>query len=104
MKRNRPLSNEARTLMQALADAPSRWRYGYDLIKETELKSGTLYPILMRLSDRGLLEAKWLEPEQLGKPARHAYRLTRDGLAFYRSLPTPIAKSDRMPNGAPVRT
>jgi PadR family transcriptional regulator, regulatory protein PadR len=80
MKRNRPLSNEALNLMQALAQAPSRWRHGYDLIKDTGLKSGTLYPILMRLADRGLLESQWLEPEQAGRPPRHAYRLTQAGL------------------------
>lgn len=82
MKRNRPLSNEARALMQALAEAPSRWRHGYDLIRETGLQSGTLYPILMRLSDRGLLEAQWLEPEQSGRPPRHAYRLSAAGLGM----------------------
>lgn len=103
MKRNRPLSNEARTLMQALADAPSRWRHGYDLIKETGLKSGTLYPILMRLSDRGLLQAQWLEPEQLGKPARHAYRLTTKGLELYRGLPTLNTETDPIPYGAQVQ-
>lgn len=35
--------------MQALAAHPSRWRYGYDLGAEVRLKSGSLYPILVRL-------------------------------------------------------
>jgi PadR family transcriptional regulator, regulatory protein PadR len=82
MKRNRPPSPEARAVMTALAQAPTRWRHGYDLIKDTGLKSGTLYPILMRLADRGLLEAQWLEPEQPGRPPRHAYRLTATGLGL----------------------
>ena len=37
----------------------SEWRHGYSLAKQTELKSGTLYPILIRLADRGLVEACW---------------------------------------------
>jgi PadR family transcriptional regulator, regulatory protein PadR len=90
MKRNRPLSTEAIGLMLALAEAPTRWRYGYDLIKETGLKSGTLYPILMRLADRGLLEAQWQEPEQPGRPARHAYRLTQAGLGHLAEIAAQI--------------
>ena len=42
--------------LEALGREGQRWRYGYDLGKETGLKSGSLYPILIRLADRGLLE------------------------------------------------
>jgi DNA-binding PadR family transcriptional regulator len=49
----------------------------------TELKSGSLYPILMRLADRGLLETEW-ETNEAGKPPRHLYRLTPDGLQLAR--------------------
>lgn len=93
MKRNRPLSAEARVVVLALAEAPARWRHGYDLIRETGLKSGTLYPILMRLTDRGLMEARWEEPEQPGRPPRHAYRLTAGGLAVAAELAAPAAGS-----------
>ncbi len=48
--------------------SPRRWRYGYDLSKETGLKSGTLYPLLIRLSDQGLLEAEWRQPCSLAVP------------------------------------
>jgi PadR family transcriptional regulator PadR len=65
---------------------PRRWHYGYELSKQTGLKSGTLYPLLIRLHDQGLLEAQWLEPERPGKPPRHAYKLTPDGLAFTREI------------------
>jgi DNA-binding PadR family transcriptional regulator len=66
-------------VLAALAAQPSRWRYGYDLGTEVDLKSGSLYPILVRLTDRGLLEATW-EPGPPGKPPRHLYRLTPAGL------------------------
>jgi DNA-binding PadR family transcriptional regulator len=61
---------------------PREWRYGYDLAKEVGLQSGTLYPLLMRLTDEGMLESEWLPPARGGAPARHAYRLTNTGLAF----------------------
>ena len=82
------------SLLLAMLDAEFKWRHGYDLAQQTGLKSGTLYPILIRLSDQGLLESKWLEPERPGKPPRHAYRLTPDGRVFARNLvpnPRPLA-------------
>ena len=102
MKRNRPLSKEARTLVQTLADTPLEWRYGYDLLKATGLKSGTLYPILMRLADRGLLEAKWLEAETLGRPQRHAYKLTPAGCSLAAQLTSASAPDDVILGGQPA--
>ena len=63
-----------------------QWAYGYDLSKRTGLPSGTLYPILMRLADRGLLKAEWRDATLPGRPPRHMYRLTATGLAFGREL------------------
>ena len=74
-----------RALLDALSARPQDWRHGYDLMKETGLKSGTLYPLLMRMSDQGLVEAEWRDPAQPGRPARHAYRLTKGGLALARA-------------------
>ena len=59
MQRNRPPSPQAINVLRALAADPARWRYGYDLATEVHLKSGSLYPILVRLADRGLLETSW---------------------------------------------
>jgi DNA-binding PadR family transcriptional regulator len=69
-------------LLAALSERPREWRHGYDLMKETGLLSGTLYPLLMRMSEQGLVQAEWREPAQPGRPARHAYRLTATGLAL----------------------
>ncbi|MES1971300.1 MAG: PadR family transcriptional regulator [Pseudomonadota bacterium] len=68
-------------LLQALAAVPQQWRHGYELMKDTGLSSGTLYPLLMRMTEQGLVEAEWREPVQPGRPARHAYRLTAAGRA-----------------------
>jgi len=67
-----------------MLEQPLAWRHGYELLKATGLKSGTLYPLLMRLSDQSLLASEWREPEKPGKPPRHVYRLTPDGLALAR--------------------
>jgi PadR family transcriptional regulator len=72
------LSRQTLDLLSALLEAPSDWQYGYDLSRRTELKSGTLYPILMRLTEREWLETKWEFDDENGRP-RHLYRLTADG-------------------------
>jgi PadR family transcriptional regulator len=71
-------------LFEALLADPVQWRYGYDLSRETGLASGTLYPILMRLSEQRLLETGWEPSDEPGRPPRHTYRLTADGLALAR--------------------
>ena len=77
-------SRQTRALLAALLERARAWRHGYELSKETGLKSGTLYPVLMRLSEQGLLESRWQEPERPGLPPRHVYRLTVSGLALAR--------------------
>jgi PadR family transcriptional regulator PadR len=70
-------SDQTRAVLSELAADPTSGRYGYELAKATGLASGTLYPILMRLEERGLLEARW----ELATRPRHVYRLTQDGVA-----------------------
>jgi PadR family transcriptional regulator, regulatory protein PadR len=85
MARKPNSSPQTRGLLAAMLRKPRAWYYGYELSRDTGLSSGTLYPLLMRLSDQGLLESHWQEPERPGKPPRHVYRLTSEGLAFARS-------------------
>jgi DNA-binding PadR family transcriptional regulator len=74
---------------------PSDWKYGYDISRDTGLKSGTLYPILMRLADRALLETRW-EIAEAGKPPRHMYRLTTTGLQLARQESPSTARRSRV--------
>ncbi len=76
MTRNRRPSPQTAAVLAALAALPSTWRYGYELGREVGLKAGSLYPILIRLCDRGLLEATWESDPPVGRPPRHLYRLT----------------------------
>jgi DNA-binding PadR family transcriptional regulator len=89
MPRNRRPSKQMLLLLEALSAQAQEWRHGYDLMKETGLLSGTLYPLLMRMTDQGLVEAEWREPAQLGRPARHAYRLTAAGVTLAREVAVP---------------
>lgn len=66
-------------MLAILADAGERWSHGYDLCRATGVKSGTLYPLLIRLEAQGYLEAVWQPPAEPGRPSRHAYRLTAAG-------------------------
>jgi len=74
-------SAQTLSVLAVLCAQPPRWSHGYALAKQTGLKSGTLYPILIRLADRGLVEACWQEEPAPGRPRRHLYRLTAAGLA-----------------------
>ncbi len=95
--RRRAHSPQTVKVLSALAAHPVTWRHGYDLCTELELKSGSLYPILIRLSDRGLVDARWESPGA-GRPPRHLYRLTADGLqeAAEPSRPSAPARRGRV--------
>ena len=86
MKKTPRLSPQTILVLERFASRPSAWQYGYELSRETDLKSGTLYPILMRLAKYGLLETKWLTTEE-GVPPRHTYRLTPKGVEVVHELP-----------------
>jgi PadR family transcriptional regulator, regulatory protein PadR len=64
-----------------------RPRHGYEIAKLIETRSGgslrfrvtSLYPLLYRLEERGLIEGRWVEKAPLRR--RRYYRLTRAGRA-----------------------
>ena len=82
MARTRRPSPQTVLVLDALAGDPGTWRYGYELGRQVDLKAGSLYPILIRLCDRGLLEATWESDPQPGRPPRHLYRLTGEGVRW----------------------
>lgn len=88
-------SPQTLSVFTALLADPQRWRYGYDLSKETTLASGTLYPILMRLTEQKLLETGWEPSDEPGRPPRHIYRLTTDGVALAQQRLTARAAKTR---------
>jgi PadR family transcriptional regulator PadR len=98
-------SAQTLSVLAALRSQPSEWRHGYPLTKQTGLKSGTLYPILIRLADRGLVEACWQDEPQPGRPRRHLYRLTAVGLvAATEALAAAAEQEARRSKARPART
>lgn len=85
-------------LIDELSTARGQWLHGYPLMKATGLSSGTLYPLLMRMTEQGLVESEWQAPDEPGRPPRHAYRLTAAGRTLAVQLHT--TKADTGPRGA----
>ena len=72
-------------LLQLLQE---RAKYGYELVSELDdshegpssplkIKEGTVYPVLYRLEDQGLVEPEW-RPRERGVPRKY-YALTEKG-------------------------
>lgn len=78
----RPHSSPQTLAVLSALLASSGWRHGVSLSQETGLKPGTLYPLLLRLSESGYLDSEWQPPERPGRPPRHAYRLNNVGRAL----------------------
>lgn len=58
------------------------YRYGFDIMDQTGLPSGTVYPALRRLEEMGLVKSKWereAAAQRDGRPARKYYEVTRAG-------------------------
>jgi DNA-binding PadR family transcriptional regulator len=80
-------------VLHALARGMS---YGFDIMEETGLASGTIYPALEKLERLGFVASKWEAPEiarREKRPSRRYYEVTDDGwgalaiaLEKYRSL------------------
>ena len=72
------------TILHLLGDGPM---YGYQLVSTIEklggeglsVKEGTLYPVLYRLEDKGLVVTEWNKPER-GVPRKY-YHITQVGSA-----------------------
>jgi PadR family transcriptional regulator PadR len=76
----RRLSITAVSVLQAIANGSG---YGFDVIDQTGLPSGTVYPALSRLERDGYVRSAWedeAEAHAEGRPARRYYRLTAPGV------------------------
>jgi PadR family transcriptional regulator, regulatory protein PadR len=92
----RPSAQTAAVVL-ALAETAAAWRHGYELCRQLNLRPGSLYPILVRLADRGLLETAWETDAPPGRPPRHLYRLTGPGRALATELAAASARSAAEP-------
>jgi PadR family transcriptional regulator PadR len=60
-----------------LLEAPSDDVYGLQVVRATGLPAGSVYAILRRLEDEGLLDSHWeqLDGADAGRPPRRYYHL-----------------------------
>lgn len=96
------LSITAVSVLQAIANG---FEYGFDVIDQTSLPSGTVYPALSRLERDGYVRSAWEDAAAAhaeGRPARRYYRLTAPGVralaeaaAFYRAMLPAVSKPVR---------
>ena len=70
------------------------FRHGFDIIDASGLKSGTVYPILRRLEEAGMLRARWeaaADARDAQRPPRRYYQITGAGTQALRDA------NDRFP-------
>ncbi|MFD3779953.1 PadR family transcriptional regulator [Streptomyces sp. NPDC058612] len=81
----RMTANVARVL-RVFVDEPGAQHHGAELLKRLRISSGTLYPVLARLTTAGLLtvETEEASPSELGRPARRLYTIDPDSLGAAR--------------------
>src|ERR1700722_12063305 len=102
MTRRSGFSAQTLSVLASLEADPAAWQHGYVLAKQTGLRSGTLYPILIRLAERGLVEACWEDGQPAGRPRGHRSGLGPAGRAAAgaaRAEPAPL----RQPRAAAGR-
>jgi len=75
------LTGPLERVLRVLTADPAAQHYGYDLMKAAGLPSGTLYPMLARLQQEGLVQSEWeaQREDAGGRPPRKYYRLTAEG-------------------------
>ncbi|HEY4212709.1 MAG TPA: helix-turn-helix transcriptional regulator [Steroidobacteraceae bacterium] len=77
------LSLQTLRVLEAFLERPAEELSGADVQKRSDLASGTLYPILLRLEAASWFVSRWedIDPASAGRPRRRLYRLTPEGLA-----------------------
>ncbi len=79
-KRSRGLGYSTVAILSAIDQGH---RYGLDVMNATDLPSGTVYPALGRLEQRGLVWARWESDEvarREARPRRRYYQVTKEGI------------------------
>jgi len=74
-KRRRRISDETATVLAFFLADPGKERYGREIVIETKLKSGSLYPILRRLESREILISAWEDLQGAVDDGRRPRRL-----------------------------
>jgi PadR family transcriptional regulator, regulatory protein PadR len=73
-------------VFRVLLEDPTASYYGTQIGKAARLSGGSLYPLLLRLEQAGVLASGWedIDPSKAGRPRRRLYWLTSEGAEFAR--------------------
>lgn len=74
------LTNNALQVMAVMHSDLDGQHYALSLSQATNLSNGTLFPILDKLENMGLIEAEWEAKNPHGRRARRFYKLTGEGV------------------------
>lgn len=96
---DRAVSYNTALVLQALQ---AGHRYGFDVMRVSELASGTVYPLLRRLEGSGLVESRWedVDPSEEGRPRRRYYEVTAEGERALSDAVERLASQQRVFQGA----
>jgi PadR family transcriptional regulator, regulatory protein PadR len=69
-------------VLRVFLDQPDKGLYGLEIGRAAGVRSGSLYPILDRLEQAGLLVGEWedADPRSTRRPRRRYYMLTGQGV------------------------
>jgi PadR family transcriptional regulator, regulatory protein PadR len=76
---NKTLPHTTAVILLAVSN---EYRYGFDIMDQTGLPSGTVYPALRRLEEQDFVTSKWeseTDAQREGRPARKYYEITDEG-------------------------
>ena len=85
-------------VLRPFLEGPDRELTGTDLMRESGLASGTVYPLLLRFEHVGILESYWEaeDPRDLKRPRRRFYKITADGSAYARDALRHLTPGSRL--------
>lgn len=81
MRKATRITKQTERILEAILTEPTADWWGSKIAPIAGLKSGTLYPALMRMERLGWLSGRWeeIDPATEGRPRRRLYRLTGKG-------------------------
>jgi DNA-binding PadR family transcriptional regulator len=93
------LTPKMAAVVKVFLEDPAQPRYGLELMRRTGQPSGTLYPILARLEQKGWLTGgtEDIDPRAEGRPARRIYRISAEAAAAARVELAALSEQYRPP-------
>ncbi|MEE4546356.1 helix-turn-helix transcriptional regulator [Streptomyces sp. V4-01] len=89
---SKPMIAVLQVLLTVTSDHPA---WGLSICMDADLGSGTVYPVLDRLIERGWVTRRSETTPHPGRPARQYYELTGTGRAHAQAQAAPRARAER---------